>query len=175
MQQIIINRRALQQQREEAAKAKAHSRWIQVTFPAELAAKLIRRHRRLQAEARKKMETMINEAAKAKLFQRHPCIPDLWVVDESLLIKIAQVAPPGALTGRRNWVRCAPTFEDEVRKVWTDTLAFGPDPVGALRALLRAFMPGAGQIFVEAYSPLRLLHMNEYVMEKAFVFAVIAL
>ena len=175
LQQIIINRRVLQQQREGAAKAKAHSRWIQVTFPAELAAKLIRSHRRLKVEQKKNMETMINEAAKAKFFQRHPCVPDLWVVDDALLIKIAQVAPPGASSGRRHWVRCAPTFENEVRKVWTDTVAFGPDPVSAMRALLRALVPAAGKIFADAYTPLKLLHMNDYVMEKAFVFAVIAL
>ena len=117
---------------------------------------------------------MMSRASEAGFFKRHVCILDLWAVSESLLMKVAQVKAPGAGSDH-HWVRCAPTFENEVRKVWDDHVAFGPDPVGALRAMFRAFVPCASQVFTGAYSPLCLLHMNNYVMEKAFVFGVIAL
>ena len=174
---IIQNRRELDQQKMKNALAKAHLRYIQVTFPAQLAEHHIRCFAKLNHAQKKKLKNVMEQALKDKLFERHPYVPHLWPEDSRVpLIKLGQVPPPGAHDlGKRHWVRYAPTFEHELRKVSTDPAALSLDPVGALHALLSAFVPCADQIFQGGYTPLRLLHMNDYVMEKAFVFAVIAL
>ena len=144
---------------------------------AELAAQQFAAYRRLSEGAKAGFKKMMSRAAEAGFFKRCVYIPDLWQVCDSLLVNVAQVKGPGAGEGRGSfrWVRCAPTFENEVRKVWSDHVHFGPDPVGALGAMFRAFVPCSSQVFKGAYAPLHLLHMNDYVMEKAFVFGVIAL
>ena len=175
---IIQNRRELDQQKMKNALAKAHLRYIQVTFPAQLAEHHIRCFAALNHAQKKKFKNVMEQALKDKLFERHPYVPHLWPEDSRVpLIKLALVQPPGAHgpDGKRHWVRCASTFELEVRKNWTECVKFGMDPIEALRRLLAAFVPCHDKIFTGAYTPLRLLHMNDYVMEKAFVFAVIAL
>ena len=175
---IIQNRRELDQQKMKNALAKAHLRYIQVTFPAQLAEHHIRCFAKLNHAQKKKLKNVMEQALKDKLFERHPYVPHLWPEDSRVpLIKLALVQPPGAHgpDGKRHWVRCASTFELEVRKNWTECVKFGMDPIEALRRLLAAFVPCHDKIFTGAYTPLRLLHMNDYVMEKAFVFAVIAL
>ena len=47
--------------------------------------------------------------------------------------------------------------------------------MGSEMCIRDSFIPSAEKVFVDAYHPLRLLHRNDYVMEKAFVFGVIAL
>jgi len=174
LKHVIENRRAAKQHQTEAIKAKEDSRWLQTVYPAQLAARYISDHKLLKdtckAEMKKRLRTYLND----KFFTRHVYIPDLWAVDTSLLITFCQVQEPGGVK-RQHWVRCSAHFENEVKKVFVDKIGSGPDPVGALKALFRAFVPLADEIFVGAYSPLRMLHMNDFVMEKAFVFGCIAL
>ena len=51
----------------------------------------------------------------------------------------------------------------------------GRDPVDPLNRLFSACVPSARRVFMNAYAPLRLLHMNDYVLEETCVYGVVAL
>ena len=76
--------------------------------------------------------------------------------------------------GQRRSVRCGLPFQVVIEKHASEGF-FGRDPVEVLLRLFRACVPGSRHAFVNSYSPARLLHQNEYVLEKAFVYGVVAL
>ena len=83
--------------------------------------------------------------------------------------------------GSSHWVRISAPFEAEMRQVPVPGIR-GPEvrgPYEPVEALTRMFMaiigPAARDVFTLAYSPARLLWRNDYIIEKAFVFGVIAL
>ena len=61
-----------------------------------------------------------------------------------------------------------------MKTYWGD-LGHGNDAVEALSRIFSAFLPHSQRVFKDDYGPLRLLHQNGNVVEKAFVFGVIAL
>ena len=52
---------------------------------------------------------------------------------------------------------------------------FGYDAVETLFRLCGRCVPYARRIFVGSHTPLRLLHQNDYILEKAFVYGIMAL
>ena len=71
-------------------------------------------------------------------------------------------------------MRCGSPFQDLLSKEGAET-HFGRDPVEALYRLFSACVPCARNVFTGVYRPLRLLHANEYVLDKAFVYGIVAL
>ena len=75
--------------------------------------------------------------------------------------------------------RCYPeafALAKDMRAKCPDALAASRRPEETLMKLFQVCLPGAEKALRqnEAYRPLRILHMNDYVMEKAFVWGVMA-
>ena len=76
--------------------------------------------------------------------------------------------------GAPRGVRCSQCFQQVV----DDEAPRGHvahEPVETLYRLFSACVPSARRVFTGSYSPLRLLHVNDYVLEKAFVYGIVAL
>ena len=110
---------------------------------------------------------------KSKHFSRLPAnIPHLWEVDFSFTFQWAQMSPPGG--GPSRWVRCSANFQAVMQS--RDPQCH--DAKIAEATLLRIFqgcIPCAEHLLSGAMSCKNLLHMNDYIMEKAFVYGAIAL
>ena len=76
--------------------------------------------------------------------------------------------------GAPRGVRCSLDFQQVV-----DDEApqghFGHEPVETLLRLFSACVPFARRVSIGPYSPLRLPHATDYVLEKAFVYGIVAL
>ena len=70
--------------------------------------------------------------------------------------------------GPRRQVRCGLPFQELLDKEAPQSI-IGRDPVDALYRLFSACVPYARRVFANACRPLRLLHVNDYILEKAFV------
>ena len=172
MREIIVNRRDAEARRMQHAQEKAYSRWLQTEYPAKLAMRLIRKWRALSATDKANFETMIREARRSGHFSRQLFIPALWETDDALTMQWAQMRPPWG--GPLRWARCSLSFQQVIERE-APASHFGIDPCEQILRLFAACVPRARDIFSGPYTPARLLHMNDYVVEKAFVYGVVAL
>ena len=92
--------------------------------------------------------------------------------DHALTTQWATIKP--YIGGSLRSVRCALPFQAVIDENAPRSF-HGRDTVDMLLRILQACVPCARQIFTGSFAPLRLLHMNDYVIEKTFVYAVIAL
>ena len=73
--------------------------------------------------------------------------------------------------GPKTLVRCGLPFA-AVAEVTAPPSQFSVDPVNTLFLLLKQCVPLAREVFTGIYHPNRLLLLNEYVFEKAFVYGI---
>ena len=126
----------------------------------------------MSKEAQAGFQRMMNDQLKAGTFNRQVFIKDLWVCDKSFTLRWSNVTP--FLGGAPVPVRCSQCFQQVV----DDEAPRGhdaPEPVETLHRLFSACVPSARKVFIGSYTPLRLLHVNNYVLEKAFVYGIVAL
>ena len=154
----------------------AYNRWLQTKYPVELATRLIDKIQSMSVNRKGIIDKWMQTALDRKIFKRFLSIPDLWAPDTSCTEQWAQTKEPFG-PGNLHWVRCGPEFLTSVIQ------RCAPNPIGAVhdppRTLLKVFqacLPHAQKALRqnEAYTPIRILHMNDYVMEKAFVWGIIA-
>ena len=172
LKQVIVNRRDAQARRRQEIVDTAFRRWLQTQYPALLARRCIAAWRNMPKEAQANFHRMMLDRLKAGTFARQIFIKDLWACDRSFTLRWSQVTP--FMGGAPRGVRCSLCFQQVV-----DDQAprdhFGVEPVETLYRLFSACVPSARRVFTGSYSPLRLLHVNDYVLEKAFVYGIIAL
>ena len=91
-------------------------------------------------------------------------IKKLYEKYDQVVIKPKQTAP----------THCSVAFLHLLEQHWGKK-GLGDGPADALMAIFNQFLPKHRYIFKDEYGPLRLLQGNDYVMDKAFVYGVIAL
>ena len=168
----IVNRRDAQARKRQEIVDRAFQRWLQTQYPAMVARRCMVYWRGFSKQAQTAFQREIANLMKGPTFRRQVFIPDLWSSDRSFTLDWARVKP--FTGGADRYVRCSLCFQEVVDEVLPRE-HFGRFPVETLYALFSAFLPHAQHVFVGAYSPLRLLHVNDYVLEKAFVYGIIAL
>jgi hypothetical protein len=163
----VVERREKEKVRLANEAAKAEAKWLQTEFPLRYAITLVK-----AKTYREGWATEIDECIKSGVFTRTMSVRDLWQTDNSLTIVLCQVTPPGGRSQQR-MVRCTVAFQ---HLLWEYSSNRGaPDAPDMLLKLLEACVPRASKIFVKSNSPLRILCQNDYIMEKAFVYATILL
>ena len=172
LSQIIANRRDTQRRKHEELVERAFQRWLQTQYPAMLARRCTATLRDLSVGVRAGFEREILRQLKAGTFQRQLFIKELWSPDKSLTLEWARTVP--FTGGARCFVRCGLPFQELVDEIAPRSM-FSHDPVETLSLLFMACVPCARRVFTAAYRPLRLLHVNDYVLEKAFVYGIVAL
>ena len=172
LKQIIANRRDAQARRRQEIVDTAFRRWLQTQYPALLARRCIVTWRGMSKGAQAGFHRMMLDQLKAGTFDRQVFIKDLWVCDRSFTLRWSQITP--FMGGAPRGVRCSQCFQQVV----DDEAPRGHvahEPVETLYRLFSACVPSARRVFTGSYSPLRLLHVNDYVLEKAFVYGIVAL
>ena len=172
LRQIIVNRRDADARKRTEAIQRAQDRWLQTQFPALLARRCIETVRGLSKVARAGFDHEVCRQLQAGTFERQLFIKDLWIADKSLTLEWSMVQPLSG--GQRRQVRCGLPFQELLDKEAPQTL-FGRDPVAALFRLYSAIVPLERRVFAGTLSPLRLLHVNDYILDKAFVYGIVAL
>ena len=171
LRQALENRRDLQNRRYEELVEKTFQRWLQTQYPTQLARRIISFWRKMTVPTRKTFEGHITKALKERTFQRQVYVKDLWTADRSLTLDWSRTE---SWTGGRCSVRCSLMFQEMLDEVAPKSM-FDHDPVETLYKLFLACVPSARRVFTDSYGALRILHMNDYVLEKAFVYGIVAL
>ena len=172
LRQIIVNRRDAEARKQTDVLQRAQERWLQTQYPALLARRCIDTLRGLSRNARGGFEREVGRQLELRTFERQLFIKDLWVSDKSLTLEWSMVQPLSG--GPRRQVRCGVPFQELIDKEAPQHI-LGRDPVDQLDRLFSACVPRARRVFAGNYQALRLLHVNDYVLEKAFVYGIVAL
>jgi hypothetical protein len=174
LKQIIVNRRDAEARKQAEVMEKAFQRWLQTQYPVVLAKRCRDTFRMMSSGSRRGLDTRVTSLLKDRVFARQLSIKNLWDSDNTLTVTWSQIQSLAG--GPRRSVRCGLPFQE-----WVDAVAprgigvFRQDAVETLYRLFSACVPHARQVFTNAYVPLRLLHMNDYVLDKAFVYGIVAL
>ena len=111
--------------------------------------------------------------ARPVFFRRLPAnIPNLWVPDESLLTQWSQLKPPEG--GRPRKTRCSVQFSQVLGTYYDDPFA-ARDARVALISVFRRCVPSPSSMFTGPASIHHLIHLNDYVLDKTFVYGAIML
>ena len=173
LRQTVLNKREAELRKREAEFARAFQRWLQTQYPAILARRCFQHLRALTKEAKASFTKDIEEHLKARTFLRQVIINNLWEPDKTLTQSMATSVNFSG--GPRRSVNWGLTFQEVVDDVLPKKFSSSYDPVELLNVMFTRCMPCARQIFTGSYSALRLLHFNDYVLEKAFVYGILAL
>ena len=174
-------RESLQARREDQARkeatrlAIAKSKWIQTEYPRALAVELARKAKELSAVDKSNQVTMLKYMSKENWFRFWPNTPNLWEPELRWLVKYGEVKPLDG--GPPRVARCSAAFDTYLDEIAPPSVFAGPKkPEVALRELLESvFTHSTKYVFCQNRSLLRFLHLNDYIIDKAFVSAVICL
>ena len=172
MEQAIVNRRDTAKRKRESEVERAFQRWLQTQYPVTLACKCYAALRGMSKANKAAYEEEIKRLFKEKTFDRQMLIKDLWVSDKTFTLDWSTQIPLGG--GAPRAVRCGVAFQQVINETYPES-HFGHDPVEALYRIFQRCVPRARDVFDGTHSALRLLHVNDYVMEKAFVWGIVAL
>jgi len=157
---------------EAAAKesARATEQWMQVEYPRALAKNLISKMSS-PADATVFSE-MVKDLGKQNWFRFLPLMPSLWEVNLGLLIRHSGIAQYG--DGHPRVVRCSATFDAFLDEVHPIKIGGAKDALDSLRRLLERSAPGSPTIIFGGTKSLhRMLHLNDYVLDKTYVCCIV--
>ena len=171
LRESVRRRDAELKRKEAAAQQKATQTYLQTEYSRELA-------RRLSDEwtydKKVAFRSLLKLRSKVNWFRYVPHIADLWDKDNTLLVKYGTTMSFDGTMVRT--VRCSAAFDSYLEEAAPKSIGGIKDPINALSVLLDAAAPGSPKhVFVGSRSLLRCLHMNSYVLDKTFVFCIVAL
>ena len=172
MQQHVIEHKMYTESRRKAAEANAYQRWLQTEFAVIVATGLIERWEDKTPLAKKAFVKKIKQFEDDQVFKRLLDIPDLWDPVPSLTLSWAEVKL--VFSSAKRTVRCGIKFQLVVSEHASPHM-IAPDAADCLLRLFGKFMPRAPSIFVGPFTALQMLAANDFIMEKAFLYGVIAL
>ena len=168
-----------QQERKIAHVQKCKDQWIAIHYPMRIVRGLLKHYE--APEVRTAFIKLVEERARRNDFMYNPlyCADHLWKVYDTDMVSIGSVQPYGSgRIGVPRTVRCTPgflNFLDDYLDGCAQKGVFGNrDILQTLTSLLNRTIPGAFQhIFGGRDRIHQILHMCEYVLDKAFVLCVI--
>ena len=172
-EQILINRRDMDERNKMKALQRANDKWLQTVYPALLARKCINFYKGLSTPARRGWCRHVDGLLSSRIFSRQLFIQDLWKADKAFTQEFCMVKP--FTLGQQRQVRCGLQFQELIDKEAPKDIIDGRDPVVLLERLWAKCIPYATKIFTDNNRPLRILHLNDYIIEKAFVYGIICL
>ena len=177
LEQALTNRRYEDARLAAITRASAISRWLQTEFSAMLAERLIAWYRHtIRPLDRTRFTKEVDAMLLSRFFSRFPTnIPDLWVPLDHLTYQWCQFSPPGRIGGHPRWVRCSAKFNMLIEKYDPPRGMLARNPVDSLYKVFEMIVPRPRQIFL-AHSHLhQVIHINDYILDKTFVYGVVML
>lgn len=147
--------------------------WLSGHFAAIVARRLLE----MSVAARSQLGEIMALAARSNWFLRPLQMVHLWDDDDQHSIHYGVAKPPGGGPAVRR-VRCSLSFEAMIRAADPRGHPLPREARDAVQDLFNLFgrcVPKATLAFSQLYTPLKLLHQNEYNMDKAFAYGIIAL
>ena len=168
-----------QREKKIAHDQKIKDQWIAIHFPLSTVRKLLKHFE--TPEVKSAFVKLVKERAAKNDFMCNAlyCADHLWKVYDSDMVIIGSVSPyRGFRIGAPRSVRCTPAFlnhlEDYVDGCSQKSHKGNRDILQTLTSLLQLTMPGAFQDILGGRDRIhQILHMCEYVLDKAFVLCVI--
>ena len=153
-----------------------YDRWLQTEVAADLAHRLVASSQVKTHEERTKEAAMVSKCHDEKKFARYLFIADPWRENKSLYRQFGKVHDETGLGGAAIKVLASTQLLNIVLHLTVYKKAEGDDhdPIKALNALLRSCFENCHLIFNGPWSPYWLLHHSNFILDKAFVRAVIA-
>ena len=153
--------------------------WLQTEFAARHAARMFQFYRDMDQEAMRHTYLTIKTLHSQGAFKRWLTIDVLWEPDLSLLQLFGSLPDMGARSDNvmDPWepVRCSPQLATFLQKnTFYKHPDRGPDPETALLDILRSCFVGHWMMFTDAFSPYQLLCSSRWVLDMAFLRAVLA-
>jgi hypothetical protein len=182
--QHLVNRKSDEAQILAKHRTKVYRCWLQTTYPAMLADRCIQMYTvEMTPASQKDFKYHVHRHLQEGRFQRHIFCPDLWDWDKNLTQHWGSTSTFHGRGQLRN-IQCAQQFDNII-----DTYARGPitttegaighvrsrDPKLMLDTLLEKCVPHSSKIFCGNYGVMKLLHINDYILEKTFVYAIFLL
>ena len=172
MQEMSRKNRDDHHKRLASLKFKAEHRWISLEYPRALAARLVRKAP--HGVDKHNFEQKMLELAKKEWFRFWPKLPLLYDVDKTVLIRHGDCKPYDGSLPRV--VKCSATFDAFLDEVACKTRGSERDGYTSLRSLVEMIAPGSARhLFGGEKGFLRMLHQNDYVLDKTFVCCVYSL
>ena len=174
LKQVILNRRDAEARRQADVLEKNYQMWLQTQYPATLARHAIDQYMKYDAVGKKYWGKVLENCLKDKVFERPLVIMHIWEVDKSLTLEWGHLQ--STVDMRSHQVRCGLPF-DEVTQLVHPKTHFSKDAVGTLLRLFQLIVPCADKVFKAGgpYALMRILYLNDHVMEKAFVYGMMCL
>ena len=174
LRQVVINRRDLEKKKRVGQEERRYQQYVQTQYPAILARRLFDSQKALTQEGKDYLVEAIERRKKQGVFERQIVMSNLWTEDTSFTQPWQTVTQFN--NGHQRSVRCGQVFMEVVESVSDcKKVTNAKTPVEVLFRLWERCMPCARKVFEGPFSPLRLLHLNEYIMEKTFVYGVICM
>ena len=172
----MIKRKWDQERNQEKQRLKLYRGWLQTMFPVIVAHRCIVAYtEEMKPKLRHAFESMILRCVKGGFCDRYLFINELWQNDKSLTKHwcTAKDKPFHGVTQNRN-VYCAQRFAHLIDQYGRGPM-FVKDPKQTMLTLLEKCVPYASRIFCGNYEVSEMLHLNDYVLEKTFVYAILCL
>ena len=171
VQTVVQNRRDLAAAKHNELVHRIHQKWLQTQYPVVVAQQLILKLQNRTERARIGWTRDLEKHVVQGTFTRQLVIRDLWDADKSFTSEWAKVSS-SIVGGPLRQVRCGFPFRELIER-YAPPSRFGPDPVASLMSLFSKCVPCAKKIFYAKI--LRFYHMNDYVLEKTFLYGIVAL
>jgi hypothetical protein len=161
--------------RESERTSKLAETWLQKDYPELLHSELYRKQRKDDGAYKIIWLNLIESLAVEKhWFRSCMRIPHLWTTDRTLLVHHSETTIYN-IPGKKQRVMCSAHFERYLQRV--DCGQNGnktKDAMKSLMTLLNQTVPLAVRyIFKDSQELHRILHLNDYVLDKAFVYCIL--
>ena len=172
MEQKLANKKYEDEKRIAKFRAKEYQCWLQTKFPAELADRCISVFKAMTKSQKKQLEQNVYCRWQTREFDRFRVIPELWKWDKTLTTHWFSTTSYNGGSGSKS-IQCGEPFLAIIDRYAPQRTVKVPQAM--LMTLLEQCVPHAKKVFAGNYEPMKLLHINDYVIEKTFVYAMICL
>ena len=174
LKQIQKNRDDLWARRREEHIARSSQKWLQTEYPCKYARVLIKRKSVMSPKDLADWTKTIDTLLEQKVFARTVHIQDLWMNDAKFTLDFGK--QPSFTGGHAHQVRCGFLLSELIAEYVPKTFC-GEEPAETLQHLFDLIVPRARKIFTQkqSFTCSRILHKNDYQMDKAFIYGVCAL
>lgn len=150
-----------------------HSKWLQMFFPVEVLEKCMDAWKKLGHEGQLKFGETLKAKSADHSFDRVVFLNHLWDNNKSFTKEYASTT---TLVGqRRVSLRCSIPFQSVIEQSGMKTSQTDRDGAILLDNILKeCFGPYYCKMFQGAYQIKRMLDLNDYILDKAFVYAILA-
>ena len=174
LQLVRINKKDQDERQREAVAEKAYQTWLQTQYPVTLARRCMSFLSDKTVQQSHEWTSEVNVFFREHKFARQMVFKNIWECDKLLTMEYASCR--GVFDCHPHKVRCALPFQELIEtSIDCGAGSVAKDPVEILAKLFKKCIPLSEKIFHHSYNPHRLLHMNDWCLEKAFVYGILCL